>query len=86
MPRNAALSKKPPIRNGSKRTVRGAGPEAMRDPPEKWDQVDQAADQSFPASDPPPTVVRGVKKDDAVLEKSIKQKFREWHEAHDKKD
>lgn len=33
--------------------VRDAGPEAMRDPPSHWDRVDQAADESFPASDPP---------------------------------
>jgi hypothetical protein len=32
---------------------RDAGPEAMRDPPEQWDEVDEAADESFPASDPP---------------------------------
>lgn len=33
--------------------VRSAGPEAMRDKPDKWDNVDQAMDESFPASDPP---------------------------------
>jgi hypothetical protein len=32
---------------------RSAGPEAMRDPPPDWDKVDEAADESFPASDPP---------------------------------
>lgn len=33
--------------------VRSAGPEAMRNPPEDWDEVDEASDESFPASDPP---------------------------------
>jgi hypothetical protein len=33
--------------------VRPAGPESMRDPPKQWDKVDEAADESFPASDPP---------------------------------
>ncbi|MFO0994927.1 MAG: hypothetical protein U1E67_23695 [Hyphomicrobiales bacterium] len=33
--------------------VRPAGPESMRDPPRCWDEVDEAADESFPASDPP---------------------------------
>ena len=33
--------------------VRPAGPEAMRDPPKHWDEVDQSSDESFPASDPP---------------------------------
>lgn len=32
---------------------RPAGPESMSNPPEDWDEVDQAADESFPASDPP---------------------------------
>lgn len=35
---------------------RSAGPEAMRDDPgEDWDKIDQASDESFPASDPPAT-------------------------------
>jgi hypothetical protein len=34
--------------------VRPAGPEFMRNPPEEWDAIDEAADESFPASDPPP--------------------------------
>ncbi|MTH79195.1 hypothetical protein GL286_15825 [Paracoccus aestuariivivens] len=33
--------------------VRDAGPEAMDEPPEDWDMVDEQADESFPASDPP---------------------------------
>ncbi|MDR6952384.1 hypothetical protein J2X65_001739 [Ancylobacter sp. 3268] len=32
---------------------RDAGPENMTNPPRAWDKVDQAADESFPASDPP---------------------------------
>ena len=33
--------------------VRDAGPEAMQNPPRKWSDVDEASDESFPASDPP---------------------------------
>jgi hypothetical protein len=33
--------------------IRDAGPEAMENPPASWDDVDQASDESFPASDPP---------------------------------
>jgi hypothetical protein len=33
--------------------VRSAGPEAMQSPPPRWDDHDQALDESFPASDPP---------------------------------
>lgn len=35
------------------RPTRDAGPEEMEHPPKNWDKVDQAADESFPASDPP---------------------------------
>lgn len=33
--------------------VRDAGPDAMDNPPERWNDVDEASDESFPASDPP---------------------------------
>jgi len=33
--------------------VRPAGAESMRNPPSDWDDVDEASDESFPASDPP---------------------------------
>ncbi len=33
--------------------VRDAGPDAMQHPPRQWTEVDQASDESFPASDPP---------------------------------
>jgi hypothetical protein len=33
--------------------VRDAGPAAMNNPPRTWDEVDEAVDESFPASDPP---------------------------------
>jgi hypothetical protein len=38
---------------GQSGAARSAGPDAMRDPPRDWNKVDQAADESFPASDPP---------------------------------
>lgn len=31
--------------------VRNAGAEAQADKPKKWDEVDEAVDESFPASD-----------------------------------
>lgn len=31
--------------------VRNAGAEAQADKPQKWDKVDEAVDESFPASD-----------------------------------
>jgi hypothetical protein len=33
--------------------VRDAGPDAMDNPPDRWNDVDEASDESFPASDPP---------------------------------
>ena len=38
---------------GNSGNVRPAGPGAMRDPPKEWTKVDEASDESFPASDPP---------------------------------
>jgi hypothetical protein len=38
---------------GTTGSARQAGPDAMRDPPKSWSKVDEASDESFPASDPP---------------------------------
>lgn len=35
------------------RDIRDAGPGAMNAPPRRWDMIDEQADESFPASDPP---------------------------------
>lgn len=51
-PRSAAFADGQPT--GGLHPVRDAGPEAMRDPPQReWSKVDEESDQSFPASDPP---------------------------------
>lgn len=40
--------------NQSGKTIRDAGPEAMRSTPQRaWTKTDEESDQSFPASDPP---------------------------------
>jgi hypothetical protein len=43
----------PPVQPAPLPKVRSAGPEAMESPPRRWDEHDQALDESFPASDPP---------------------------------
>jgi hypothetical protein len=35
--------------------VRDAGPNQMANAPKTWNKVDEASDESFPASDPPAT-------------------------------
>ena len=45
------MAKKP--NPGETPEIRDAGPGAMENPPQNWDEVDEASDQSFPASDPP---------------------------------
>lgn len=38
---------------GNDTQIRNAGAESMRDAPRRWNPVDEASDESFPASDPP---------------------------------
>jgi hypothetical protein len=41
-------------KHGTTPEIRDSGPDAMKDKPVRpWDGVDQASDESFPASDPP---------------------------------
>lgn len=53
--KHAAIDPKDPAakRSVGPAPVRSAGPEAMRAGHPEWDKVDQAVDESFPASDPP---------------------------------
>jgi hypothetical protein len=53
------MHKQPPEKPKAKvppakpKKVRDAGPDAMKNPPKRWNEVDEASDESFPASDPP---------------------------------
>jgi len=49
----ALKTRRPPGPVGYTGSARAAGPDSMRDPPSKWTAVDEASDESFPASDPP---------------------------------
>ncbi len=48
----AALARLPGEAGGFSQ-VRDSGPEEMRDPEPDWSEIDEAIDESFPASDPP---------------------------------
>jgi hypothetical protein len=43
---------RPPVSETPDKEIRDAGPDAMQNPPKTWDEVDEASDESFPASDP----------------------------------
>jgi hypothetical protein len=49
----AAFSEEARHEASGESAVRPAGSDAMRDPPRRWSKVDEASDESFPASDPP---------------------------------
>jgi hypothetical protein len=48
-----------PGETGGFSQVRDAGPQAMRDPQPHWSAIDEASDESFPASDPPAMSIPG---------------------------
>ena len=50
---NAITEDRPAGFVGHSGNARQAGAEMMRDPPREWTRVDEASDESFPASDPP---------------------------------
>lgn len=50
---NAITGDRPAGFVGHSGVTRPAGPDMMRDPPREWTKVDEASDESFPASDPP---------------------------------
>ncbi len=52
--RGAALSERDREAAEDFSSTRAAGRDAMRDPPKEWSRADEASDESFPASDPPP--------------------------------
>ena len=54
LPVTLFIAKDENVPEGTPAAVRASGPEAMRDPPETWDAIDEASDESFPASDPQP--------------------------------
>lgn len=54
----AALTRVPGEKGGFSQ-VRDAGPQEIRDPQSHWSAVDEASDESFPASDPPAMSIPG---------------------------
>jgi len=57
-PAAAVSAREDHVSSSDVNATRSAGPDAMRDPPKSWDRVDEAVDESFPASDPAPALSR----------------------------